>query len=135
MRSRFRSRSSQVFTVPEQFVPRGTDPKELEARFQQVCGHGWKKKDNDGDCFSFFFLQSLVKIGLNVFKCSQILLNSPRLQYCVPYFSKFSERARPQTPLDSTRLQRSRQRSFSSILKKFRQFGERSLTGLLKVPI
>ena len=50
--------------MPEQFVPGGTGPKELEARFQQVCGDGWKKQDNDGDYFSFFLLQSLVKIGL-----------------------------------------------------------------------
>ena len=46
--------------MPEQFVPRVTDPKELEARFQQVCGHGWKKKDNDGvfHYFSFFFFST-----------------------------------------------------------------------------
>ena len=50
--------------TPEQFVPRVTDPKELEARFQQVCGHGWKKKDIDGDCFSFFLYRALSKLAL-----------------------------------------------------------------------
>ena len=44
--------------------PRVTDPKELEARFQQVCGHGWKKKDIDGDCFSFFLYRALSKLAL-----------------------------------------------------------------------
>ena len=70
------SRSSLVFTVPGQFVPRGTDPKGLETRVQQVCGHEWKRKTTMYSRLFLFFLQSLVKIGLNsvgffnVAKCS-----------------------------------------------------------------
>ena len=93
------ARSSQVFTLPEQFVPRVTDPKELEARFQQVCGHGWKKKDIDGD-FLFFSLQSLVKIGLklvflSVSETSQI---APDCSIMFLLFQNFPGEHAPWTP-------------------------------------